>query len=784
MTQHAAEQRTRNLTHVAVRLLARSHRMIVVASLLIAATAATLIWRQGLCEDYSITSFVAQDSPAYGEYVAAAHRFVSNELAIIAVRTDDALSVASLELLDRLERGARAVPGVEAAVSIASLPAGGFLSGGHPLAGGLGALVAGATVADAVRARPAIADALRDALRSDPLVADNLLSRDGRTAAVVLHVESVGRDPARRRLTVARLREMVRAAQRDYPRARIVLGGPAITMFDIFDFIRRDLRLFSWLVGALIIGTLVLIFRSAGAVIMVGAVAASATLTTLALSVALHISMALLSQLVVIMVSILAVANCVHLLVRAQELSSRGVGDRTAAIRLLHHMVRPTLAASATTAAGVGALAAAELKPFHHFAGLVAFGVLYGWLLSVAWAFLLVRQGAHRRGGREGGQGALACWLPQTVGKVLARRRLVIGSFAGVAVAGGLGALRLTYESDFLKNFRADTHVRRDYAFIESHLAPAGTIDVILERRDGLTVLDPVLIREAEDFAEEMVRRHEPLRKALTLGSLLRAGGQRFPDTPLALGSRVALMRGWLGEDALRAFVSADGQAMKIHLRVVEGLQVREKLALVEAIAEAARERFGNRCDVTVTGLYPLYARLIADLVRDQARTFAVAVGAVLLLMAVLIGSWRLALVCLVPNLVPMALCVGVMGWAGIAVNLATAAILAVAIGIAVDASVHYAWRYLEERRSGRPVREALERTQAVVGRACVFMEIIVVGGFWVLCLSPFLPTAYFGGLIGLTMAGALVCNLLLLPVLVAVWTPNVGGTGLIRERG
>jgi predicted RND superfamily exporter protein len=126
----------------------------------------------------------------------------------------------------------------------------------------------------------------------------------------------------------------------------------------------------------------------------------------------------------------------------------------------------------------------------------------------------------------------------------------------------------------------------------------------------------------------------------------------------------------------------------------------------------------------------------------------------------------------MVPNLLPIIFCLGIMGWFGISVNMATAMILSVSIGIAVDSALHYAWRYRREIHAGQLPRQAMLITHATVGKACVFTHIVVVGGFWVLCLSEFLPTAYFGALIGVTMIGALACDLLLLPMLLLHFKP------------
>jgi len=147
----------------------------------------------------------------------------------------------------------------------------------------------------------------------------------------------------------------------------------------------------------------------------------------------------------------------------------------------------------------------------------------------------------------------------------------------------------------------------------------------------------------------------------------------------------------------------------------------------------------------------------------------------------------------MIPNLLPILFCLGAMGWADIPVNMTTAMMLSVTLGISVDSTIHYLWRYRTElahfRESGprraapsssapgrvapnRPnpdhIRAALQATSRSVGRACFFTTVVITCGFWILLLSQFLPTAYFGGLVGFTMLGALAADLVLLPALIS----------------
>jgi len=140
--------------------------------------------------------------------------------------------------------------------------------------------------------------------------------------------------------------------------------------------------------------------------------------------------------------------------------------------------------------------------------------------------------------------------------------------------------------------------------------------------------------------------------------------------------------------------------------------------------------------------------------------------------MSALFRSVRLGLLSMVPNLIPILATLGLMGWAGIDINTATAVISCVAIGIAVDDTIHFLNRYRKEFRAGKGEARAAQDTLVSTGRALVFTSVVLSLGFFVLVFSNFRPLVYFGLLTGVTMVSALAGDLVLLPVLLVAVRP------------
>jgi predicted RND superfamily exporter protein len=165
---------------------------------------------------------------------------------------------------------------------------------------------------------------------------------------------------------------------------------------------------------------------------------------------------------------------------------------------------------------------------------------------------------------------------------------------------------------------------------------------------------------------------------------------------------------------------------------------------------------------------------------RDQWRTFGVAILGIGLLMTIAFRDWRLALIALAPNALPILIVLGTMGWLSVwvvpelKINMGTAMIAAVSMGLSIDSSIHYITSYQRARREGMSFDQALRTVQQSVGEAMVLSTIALMVGFSVLATSYFIPTVYFGVLVTLAMFGGLFGNLLLLPLLLRL---------LIRER-
>jgi mono/diheme cytochrome c family protein len=176
--------------------------------------------------------------------------------------------------------------------------------------------------------------------------------------------------------------------------------------------------------------------------------------------------------------------------------------------------------------------------------------------------------------------------------------------------------------------------------------------------------------------------------------------------------------------------------------------------------------------DVAARGTDAAFGDLVDRLLADQWLTFLIAAAGIFLLLAVSFRSLLVATVALVPNALPIFVVLGLLGWAGERINMGTAMIAAVSMGLSVDSSIHYLAAFRRRLAAGQSIAAALETAHPTAGRAMIVSTLALVIGFLALTTSGFIPTVSFGALSCLTLTGGLLGNLVVLPVLLSLLGP------------
>ncbi len=698
---------------------------------------------QRLTLERSIESLFALDHPLLLRYQESKQLFGGDEFVMISWKQKDLLESESLNAIEQFGQELGDLPGVnpESTQTLSAVlrPKGmGFL-------GGLFMRI------------PSVRN------KALEFSEGAMIGEDRETTAIVVRLKPEEETSVPRGLTLAAIRNL--AANHEPP--AYVVGEP-VQVHDMFDIVEEDGAKLGWVSSLILLAVIFFFFRSLRWMILPIAIVQFSLIWTKAFLVGSGMRLSMVSSMLNSLVTIIGIATVMHITIYFREL--RKVFPRREALQQTLQTLLPAVCwTCATTAIGFGALLASDIVPIRSFGIMMVLGVL-SVLLAV---FLLVPGGVLI--GNFSIDPRRYRWEPRVTGglqsllKVVQRFPRIIGAFTALLMLFGLiGLSFLRIETDFSKNFREDSTIVQALNFVEANLGGAGNYEVNFTFKD---VTDPEAMDKLREMAEDLRAIEVDGAPALTKVIAYTDGVDFIPS---AAGNSLSAKRSTLQKmqpEFEPSLFNEDQQRMRVLLRALERQPAERKLQMIDEVNRVAREYFP---DAKTTGLYVLLANIILSLLSDQVVSFSLAAIGIFLCMTIAFRSWKAGLIALVPNLFPIVLLIGTLGWIGSLVNIGTAMIASVSIGLTVDSSIHYLSSYFREKQIGRSHAEALEITQSQIGLSLVFSNIALICGFSVLTLSQFVPLVYFGVLVSIAMLGGLLGNLILLPLLL---------TGLYGEK-
>jgi predicted RND superfamily exporter protein len=561
-----------------------------------------------------------------------------------------------------------------------------------------------------------------------------------------------------RPLVLARLHEIAA----DLPHGSVI--GEPVLIDESFAMLQADSsRLLAWCAGLLAM-TLLLTLRSVRWVVCAAGVVALAVITTRGLVWMGGMQLSLVSTMLPAVITVIGVATVMHVAVRHRQAVRAGEGPQSALRDVLVWLFAPIAWSCATDAAGFASLLVSSVQPVRDFGVMMIVGSLFV-LPAVIAVVPSIALALNTRSTRPHALHGNAIHRRQ------APRLLKVGLPAlcltgVVALLAAVGSTRLQVETDFTKNFRRDSPVVEAYEFVEDRLGGAGVWDIILPAPPRL---DSAYVARVRQLEEQLQREVPDLAKSLSLADAVYALAGSAAASDFVVTASDETMQTLMPHfyDALYNVDPANPEQhyLRVMLRAPERMSAREKLATIDQVRQIAMEQFP---DAEVTGYYVLLANLVTSLNRDQWLSLTAAAIGVYFMMVVALRSARLAAVGVVVNGLPVLGVFGAMGWLGIPLNMGGAMSAAVALGLAVDASIHFITAYQRALFAGEMPELAIRSAIGTVGRPVILATFALIVGLMTLCFSEFVPTIHFGILVSATMVGGLVGNLVLLPAILS----------------
>jgi uncharacterized protein len=582
------------------------------------------------------------------------------------------------------------------------------------------------------------------------------------------------------------------------------LGGLPMISDDMITFIKNDLLVFGIGVFVFLVVMLTSIFRQARWVVLPLLSCVFAGLLMIGLLGLVGWKVTVISSNFISLMLILTMSMNVHLIVRYRQLR-RDDPEREQhelVMDMTKRMVWPCLYTALTTMIGFASLVVSGIKPVIDFGWMMTIGLAVTFLTSFSLfpAILILLDRAkipESHNSEVPFTRALAGFTERHGGKVIILSVLL-------AVISAVGMSRLKVENSFINYFSKSTEIYQGLKLIDDKLGGTTPLDVILKFDEVKEYGEPEVggddeFDDFEDlfgeedgnnndawFTDYKMKRvkavHDYLDalpavgKVLSLASLLRLAedlneGEPFDAFELAIINKRAPEE--LKESMIDPYISIENNEARINLRILDSLEDLRRNELLIQINNDLQEKLGLEPeDFQVNGILVLYNNMLQSLFRSQITTLGVVMLGIALMLVVLFRSFSLAMIGIIPNLLAAAIILGLMGLMNIPLDLMTITIAAVTIGIAVDNSIHYIYRFREEFPKHQDYIKTMHYCHANIGRAVFYTAITIIVGFSIMVMSNFIPTIYFGLLIALAMFIALLAVLTLLPKLILIWKP------------
>ena len=570
--------------------------------------------------------------------------------------------------------------------------------------------------------------------------------------------------------------------------ATIYLGGPSMIASDMMDYIESDLIIFGSAVALIFALMLYLFFGSLWYVVMPLINAFLAAFITAGFLGYMDWKISVVSSNFIALLLILTISLTVHLLVKINEIKKE-MDIKDAIINGYDQMFAPCFFAALTTAVAFLSLTFGELKPVIEFGKMMAFGISIAFILTFTFlpcAIYLIKDG--------GTKDFLS--LHKITNTLLnfsqSNKSLVSITFFTSFIILFIGISKLEVENRFIDYFDKNTEIYKGMLEIDSKLGGTATLDIIISQPEdtfeSIEIDDEFFDDDLFDDETSTAARywwniyslkalediHDYLDSIPEIGKVLSVASgvklaRQINDGKDLNDLELALLRSVLPEDIreslLYSYINKDDSVVRISTRVNESATELNRNDLLKMINEDLQNKFNlEPSQYEITGLAVLYNNMLQSLFRSQIGSLIIVFLVISIMLFLIFRSSKVMIIGLIPNIFVASSVMGLLGLLRIPLDIMTITVAAISVGMAVDNTIHYIYRYKKELKITGSTSLALSNAHATTGRAIFYTASTISAGFLILSLSNFFPTILFGLFTAIAMILAFISSLTLLP--------------------
>ena len=647
---------------------------------------------------------------------------------------------------------------------------------------------------------------------SSPVFRNFVISEDGKTSGIIVNIkknqekDSLNKSKEeiekykdqikkQNHQNILEIRDVIKSYENI---GKIHLGGIPMIADDMMSFIKSDIIVFGIGVFLFIVATLWFVFRKLIWIIVPISSCFFSVVIMMGILGLLGWKVTVISSNFIALMLILTMAMNIHMSTRFLQLRENYPSKKILDLISLttNKMFWPILYTVLTTVIAFLSLIFSEIKPIIDFGWMMTLGLITSFIITFLLLPTLINFVNKEDISLKENQNSV---ITSFFAKISQKNHKTIFIITGVVIILSLiGISRLEVENSFINYFSKKTEIYKGMKLIDEKLGGTTPLEVILKFPKKEKAEDDGE-DEFEDWGEDNTQDQEKywftkdkidkissvhnyldnlpqVGKVLSFSSIIDVATLLNNNKPLGtleMGVLYSKIPESIKTEIIDPYISIKDNEARINLRIIDSQENLRRNDLIKKINYDLKNKIGlEESEFKLAGVLILFNNLLQSLFKSQILTLGLVMAGIFAMFVILFKNIKLSLIGVVPNFIAAFFILGIIGLIGIPLDMMTITIAAITIGIAVDNSIHYIYRFKEEFKVLKDYNKTLYLCHSTVGKAILNTSITIVFGFSILILSKFIPTIYFGVFTGLAMLLAMISVLTLLPSLILLVKP------------
>ena len=649
---------------------------------------------------------------------------------------------------------------------------------------------------------------------SSPVFRNFVISEDGKTSGIIVNIKKIDELEGiknKSKYEIEKYKDLIKKQNhqnileiRDVIKSyedigKIHLGGIPMIADDMMTFIKSDIIVFGIGVLLFIIGTLWFVFRKPIWIIVPISSCIFSVIIMMGILGLLGWKVTVISSNFIALMLILTMAMNIHMSTRFLQMKEKNPEKNIFELISLttNKMFWPILYTVLTTIIAFLSLIFSEIKPIIDFGWMMTLGLITSFIVTFTLLPTLI---SFVPGENISLKRYDESFITSFFAKISQKNQKLIFVITGIVILLSLvGMSRLEVENSFINYFSKKTEIYKGMKLIDEKLGGTTPLEVILKfpKKENIETEDDDEFEDwgsddnnqndekywfTKDKIDKIAAVHNYLDslpqigKVLSFSSIIDVATLLNNNKPLGtleMGVLYSKIPKSIKTEIIDPYISIKDNEARINLRIIDSQEDLRRNDLIKKINFDLENKIGlDKSEFKLAGVLILFNNLLQSLFKSQILTLGLVMIGIFGMFFILFRNIKLSLIGVVPNFIAAFFILGIIGLLGIPLDMMTITIAAITIGIAVDNSIHYIYRFKEEFRNLNDYEKTINLCHSTVGRAILNTSITIVFGFSILVLSKFIPTIYFGIFTGLAMLLAMISVLTLLPSLMLLIKP------------